>query len=821
MRMRMWKLLLILTAAAAVGICCAGGETVLSVSHVGDIVGYDSNCFAVNAPEPGTLTVTIGDGLQVFRTLRETVTAGAHTIEWDGLRQDGQRIGNLNGPYRAEAHFLTDSGKETTISFDVNVGKVRQALLFALPSSERLYQGGGQDWFCEICLVRAGNVVMQVYREESPNDILYTRTQEVKNEEPYKFRWNGKDQKGPLPAGKYCVRYFAEKNEDYDTVVAVELTDEAAPVRETAVTGPLLPSWDADDKVVWTVMQQPSAVVDIQNTSHQKVYAGPDTRARNLGTLHGQSQCLNVLAVMGDWALITAWEHEDGAQITGFVPMKNLKTVEPNPHWGLLINKKTQTARLYEDGKRIAEFPVSTGLAAKDKLIRETAAGSFLTDEHMLGFTQERQRYDYPIRYDGGNLIHQIGWRQENRIADFTEQRTALGTKASHGCVRLPDYPADDSGVDAYWLWTHLPWHTRIIILDDPEERAREQASVTGKEVPVQSVCDRLDFDTQPAEDRGAGAGETELGLTLGGDAVIGVRENWWKKEEALPAYLDAYGYGYPFSGLKEIFERDDMTFVNLECVLKADKSHERTDKQFRFRGLPAWTQVLSEGSVEQVNIANNHYIDYQSEGKRATRDALKAGGIPYSGYGYGYVWEKDGVRIGFAGIRETIYLQNKGQIYEDIAALRDEGCDVVVYSCHWGQEYAEHHNELQEEMALAAVQAGADLVVGTHPHVVQGISVIGHTPVIWSLGNLMFGGTIEMTVFDAILANVRLRFENGVYLGCAISLTPILTSGMAADGVNDYRPIPAQGEDSERILRSVQLDSGIQLMDTMWFPVK
>ncbi len=807
-------------AAAAVSIGHAETEIALSVSHIGDIIGYDANCFAVCAPEEGLLTISIGDGLQVYRTLRETVFAGEQIIEWDGLREDGQRIGNFNGVYRAEAHLQTKSGDETAVSFDVNVGKVRQALLFALPSSDRLYLEGGEEWFAEICLVRTGDVIMQVYEENSPNDILFTRTQTVKNEEPCKFRWNGKNQKGPLPTGRYCIRYFADKNEDYDVIIIVELTEGTAPVREVSVTGSLLPSWDADDAVIWSVMQQASVVVDIQNTSHQKVYAGPDTRAKNLGTLHGQSQCLNVLAVMDDWALITAWEHEDGAQITGFVPMKNLKTVEPNPHWGLLINKITQTARLYKDGKRIAEFPVSTGLTAKDKLIRETAAGSFLTDEHMLGFTQERQRYDYPIRYDGGNLIHQIGYRQENRIADFTEQRAALGTKASHGCVRLPDYPMDESGVDAYWIWTHLPWHTRIIILDDPEERAREQSSVTGKEVSIQNICNRLVFDAQPADDQGAGEGQTELKITLGGDTVIGVRENWWKKEEALPAYLDAYGYGYPLSGLQDIFERDDMTFVNLECVLKSDKSHEKTDKQFRFRGLPEWTQVLTEGSVEQVNIANNHYIDYQSEGKRATREALKAGGIPYSGYGYRYVWETDGVRIGFAGIRETIYLQNKGQIYEDISALRDEGCDVVIYSCHWGQEYAEKHNELQQEMALAAAQAGADLVVGTHPHVVQGISVIGHTPVIWSLGNLMFGGTIEMTVFDAILANVRLRFENGIYLGCAVSLTPILTSGLAAEGVNDYRPVLSEGDDSERILQCVQQDSGIQLKDAMWFPV-
>ena len=197
--------------------------------------------------------------------------------------------------------------------------------------------------------------------------------------------------------------------------------------------------------------------------------------------------------------------------------------------------------------------------------------------------------------------------------------------------------------------------------------------------------------------------GETEVLLTLGGDAVLGTRESWQKKEEALPAFLEREGMGYPFAGLQEWFASDDMTFINLECVLKADRRGENTDKLYRFRGLPEYAATLVEGSVEQVNIANNHYIDYGQAGREATREALDAAGVPYSGFGYTYVWECQGHRIGFGGCRETVFKQDRGIIAQDIAALKAAGCEVIVYSCHWGEEYSPSHNELQETMAREA----------------------------------------------------------------------------------------------------------------------
>ena len=92
---------------------------------------------------------------------------------------------------------------------------------------------------------------------------------------------------------------------------------------------------------------------------------------------------------------------------------------------------------------------------------------------------------------------------------------------------------------------------------------------------------------------------------------------------------------------------------------------------------------------------------------------ALEAGGIAYSGYTYRYVTEIRGHKIGFGGCRETVWRQKPEIMREDLQALREEGCEVIVYSCHWGKEYAARHNERQEKMAREAIDGGADLVIG------------------------------------------------------------------------------------------------------------
>jgi len=316
-------------------------------------------------------------------------------------------------------------------------------------------------------------------------------------------------------------------------------------------------------------------------------------------------------------------------------------------------------------------------------------------------------------------------------------------------------------------------------------------------------------------------AADTEITLTFGGDCVLGTREEWVGTAGNFEECVETNGMDWCFSGVSGLFLQDDLTLVNLECVLQDNNKGHNNTKQHTFRGKTAYTQMLTGAGIEAVNLANNHYIDYNSSGEESTKAALEAAGVEYCGYRNLFVYEQDGIKIGFGGCRETVFFEeNNAYVYRDIQSLKEMGCDVIVYSCHWGTEYSPTHNAKQETMAQYAVNSGADIVVGTHPHVVQGVENLDGSAVLYSLGNLVFGGTHEMTTFDAVLAQATLRFdEDGTYLGVLIELIPVLTSGSAPE--NDFRPVLADVQDAARILSLVQDDSVLTVTQPMWFPAE
>ena len=263
----------------------------------------------------------------------------------------------------------------------------------------------------------------------------------------------------------------------------------------------------------------------------------------------------------------------------------------------------------------------------------------------------------------------------------------------------------------------------------------------------------------------------------------------------------------------------DDITLINLEGVLQESNEGHRANKQYTFRGDPSYAVLLKQASVEQVNIANNHYIDYGRPGKENTRAALTEAGVCFSGYTYRSIVEVYGYKIGFAGCRETVFLENRDPVYRDLQYLKKQGCDVIIYSCHWGKEYSPRHNSSQTRMADYALKYGADIVVGTHPHCVQGIEYRRGGVVLYSLGNLVFGGTHDMTTYDAVVMQANLRFEEGKYKGVTLKTIPILTSSSIPE--NNFQPVIATGKDYRRIMQLIQNDSEMEIKKEMWFPAE
>ncbi len=308
----------------------------------------------------------------------------------------------------------------------------------------------------------------------------------------------------------------------------------------------------------------------------------------------------------------------------------------------------------------------------------------------------------------------------------------------------------------------------------------------------------------------------TSVLVTLTGDCVLGGEEKTRRSERSFDSIIAAKGMAWPFSAFTELFGEDDITLVNLENVLKDNKKGQLENKLHTFRGTTAYTEILRLGNIEKVNIANNHYIDYGKAGRVSTLEALTQAGIAYSGYGELYVTTVNGKKIGFGGIRETIYKQNRKAMEEDIQALSEMGCDIIIYSCHFGKEYSRTHNELQEKMAREAIDLGADLVVGHHPHVVQGIEYYNGGVILYSLGNFVFGGNHNLTEFDGCAVQAEFLWESDTYKGVQLKLIPVLTTGSIP--ANDFRPIPADGEDKKRILDKMQADSQLLILEQMFF---
>ena len=788
---------------------CAAAETesgAFTVERIGQIYCYRDNTLAVEAPEGGEVTIEIRNASFVFRTLRERVEKGRTKIIWDGCGYNEERLTPSN--YIIHAELRGDSGQVWEYEFKSEVMYSEQALLFALPSSDTVYLSDPKEWFVESKTISRGALIFE-FRTEDGETPVYSFKRGMKNGRINKTTFDVVAGKKKVAPGQYLVRVYEENTPAYFREFTLNVAEKKPKAEAVTVTGPVMPEPGDSDERIWELMMQPAVVVDIKKTNHQNVFEEPNEKSRRLGQLHGQTQTLCVKEIRDDWALIEAWNHEEGAPVTGWVPLKKLKVVYPSTEYGLLLDKQKQTLTVFYHGERLDTVLVCTGRMLTDQLYQETSAGSFLTGEHQVDYSTNGKKYDFVIQYDGGNLIHQIPYAFGGGKKDFTDGQLLLGTKASHACIRIQAAPGPEAGVNAYWIWTHIPYHTRLIILDDPEEREGRKAILRENTVRDSAGAAEGVFFTGEAE---ADPLADRVVLTFGGDAVLGGREEYYRRKGSLIDLLSENGYEYPFSGMREIFASDDLTCVNLECVLKEDGKGEDRSKQWRFRGLPEYAAILPAGSVELVNIANNHTIDYGEAGYESTIRALE-GVAEWCGTGRPTAVEVKGHLIGFGGCRETTYKSDPDVIHRDIQALKEMGCELIVYQCHWGKEYSTHHNVLQEAMARTCVREGANLVIGHHPHVVQGVDYIDGVPVVYSLGNLSFGGTIQLSsaAYDALVVQAIADF-GGEKPEIRVRLIPVLVSTRAAERVNDFRPVPAEGEDTERILRKIQIDTGFRI---------
>lgn len=304
-------------------------------------------------------------------------------------------------------------------------------------------------------------------------------------------------------------------------------------------------------------------------------------------------------------------------------------------------------------------------------------------------------------------------------------------------------------------------------------------------------------------------AKEKIIEITTAGDCTLGADTNfgysgqfdWWFKNKAKG------DYGYFFEKVKYLFNNDDYSYVNLEGTLTTyDK---KVPKAFNFKGDPSYTKILLSGGIEGVNLANNHSNDYGTIGYNDTKKYLTEASIDYFGHEYVLIKNIQGMKFAFVGYTGVgIWLDSDFEMANKIKQLKRDGVDIVIANFHWGIEYAHSMTSTQIKRAHMAIDSGADIVIGSHPHCLQGIEVYNGKYIVYSLGNFVFGGNSAPKQIgrECLIVKMYFHFFNGRLTNVEMIPIPCIISSISSR--NNYQPIVAQGNEKKRMINTINKHS-------------
>lgn len=285
-------------------------------------------------------------------------------------------------------------------------------------------------------------------------------------------------------------------------------------------------------------------------------------------------------------------------------------------------------------------------------------------------------------------------------------------------------------------------------------------------------------------------AGDVTMGNYIGQDYAWSFRETYDTTEDK----------GYFFENVYDVFAEDDFTIVNLEGVL-TNSDALNGGRTYNIKGDPEYAYILSRGSVEAVSMANNHRLDFGESGTRDTLEALTPTGIVHAYDTIVGIYETEGIQIGFVSVNETSWGQGVEKLMKDgIAKLKEQDVDIILACCHWGIEREYYPTDYQQKFGRMCIDWGADLVLGHHPHVLQGVEEYQGKYIVYSLANFCFGANRNPVDKDTMIAQQTFYFVDGQkqeetefrIIPCSIS---------SDSSRNDYRPTPAVGEEAQRII--------------------
>jgi poly-gamma-glutamate synthesis protein (capsule biosynthesis protein) len=250
-------------------------------------------------------------------------------------------------------------------------------------------------------------------------------------------------------------------------------------------------------------------------------------------------------------------------------------------------------------------------------------------------------------------------------------------------------------------------------------------------------------------------------------------------------------GFDYPYTGVSSLLKEPDLTIANLETPVT--ERGDRQTKEYVYRSSPKALPALKEAGVDIVNTANNHIKDYGTVGMLDTLDALNKVGIAHVGTGHNLdealqpvIVTKNGVKLAFLGFSRVVPdnswkasakqpgvadTYNYTVPVETIRKAKEQA-DLVVVLAHWGTERKDTPDPVQTDLAHRYIDAGADLVVASHPHVLQGLESYKGKWIAYSLGNFIFTTNDTPATWETIVLQADCARSGD----CSLHAVPILT---------------------------------------------
>lgn len=307
-----------------------------------------------------------------------------------------------------------------------------------------------------------------------------------------------------------------------------------------------------------------------------------------------------------------------------------------------------------------------------------------------------------------------------------------------------------------------------IIMADSPKEVIEENT-----EEPSEKTIKPMEELSEPIEEVVANIREPkELSISLVGDLLM---------DGSVRGQINQNGYDYPWEFVAEYFQEDDITIGNLETSITKGGSIW-PDKQYNFRSDPENLEAMKKAGIDVVSLANNHTLDYGYDGLLDTLNYIDKSGIYSVGAGKDYndafketIIEKNGYRVGILGFSRVVpdvgwwATKNRpglagaydGQLNAALKKVEEvkEEVDILILSIHWGTELQITPRDHDVLAAKRLIDAGADVIMGHHPHVLQGIEIYNGKPIFYSLGNFVFSSKNKLTA-QTIIGQVN--YVNG-----------------------------------------------------------